>query len=284
MKIRGAFLFSEMTAYLATILGISLAAFAIGWRLGRTRENRRGNLSPVTAGIFIAIGVAWLIAARLARTYADTDGFGADAACWFAHSGKWLVLLAGMLFGHGCVCGRKQIPQSKTRRIFYFVAVLGVVALVVARTVPVYFLLCDGRRDADRFVRESEEFEVTCGAVALLNYLEQYQHHPPLTERDVSCVCGVTAEGTTTSALVKTAQQYGLTNARARVLTPAELEKIRLPAIVSISTLPTVHHATLLIRLDAERADFIDPAYGKWSVSRARFLEIWYGKTVLLEP
>ena len=31
-----------------------------------------------------------------------------------------------------------------------------------------------------------------------------------------------------------------------------------------ISTLPSMHHATLLVRLDADRAEFVDPAYGKW--------------------
>jgi hypothetical protein len=84
-------------------------------------------------------------------------------------------------------------------------------------------------------------------------------------------------------ALVKAARYFGQTNATARVLTLTELEKSQLPAIVSISTLPTVHHATLLIKLDAEHAAFIDPAYGPWEVSRARFQEIWYGKTVLLK-
>jgi len=82
---------------------------------------------------------------------------------------------------------------------------------------------------------------------------------------------------------VNAAHCYGLTNASARMLSLAELERASLPAIVSISTLPTVHHATLLIKLDAGRAYFIDPAYGFHDMSRQRFQEIWYGKTVLLE-
>jgi ABC-type bacteriocin/lantibiotic exporter with double-glycine peptidase domain len=119
--------------------------------------------------------------------------------------------------------------------------------------------------------------------VALLNYLERYRQHSPLTEREVSRVCGVTAEGTTTSALVDAARQFGLTNATARVLTLAELDRTRLPVIVSISTLPTVHHATLLVSLDENEAGFIDPAYGTWKISRERFRQIWYGKTVRFE-
>jgi len=272
-----------MFTYLALIAGIAAASFGLGWRRGRTRPPQHEKLSPMTAAIFVGLGMAWLLGARLARNYADTDGFGADLAGWFAHSGKWLILLAGILFGHGWICAGKLIPPGRTRRIFYFTAVLGMVALIGWLTMPVYIFLGDGRRDRDGYLRESQTFEVTCGAVALLNYLEQFRHHPPLTEREVARVCGVTTEGTTTGALVKAAQQFGLTHATARVLTPAELEQIKLPAIVSISTLPAVHHATLLIRLDAEHAYFIDPAYGRWEISRARFLQIWYGKTVLLE-
>jgi hypothetical protein len=270
-----------MTAYLVSMGFIMAVAFAVGWWRGRSAPG--GKLSPLKAGILLALGSAWLIAARLARNYADTDGFGADVAGEFAGSGKWFVLLAAMMSGHGWICGSRQIPPGSLRRIFYFTAVLGMVALVMARSMPVYFRLGAGQRDAAGLMRQSKSVEATCAAVALLNYLEQFRHHPPLTEREVARVCGVTAEGTTTAALVNAAHHFGLTNAAARVLTPAGLDKIPLPAIVSISTLPTVHHATLLVKLDAERADFIDPAYGWWSVPRSRFLEIWYGRTVLLE-
>lgn len=272
-----------MFNYLATIFGTALAAWFFGWRTGKLRRNHGAKLSLPAALALTGLGLLWLAAARLARDYADTDGRGVAAAEWFAHSGKWLILLGAMMLGHGWICGSQQIPPGRTRRIFYFTAVLGAGALVILRTLPVYFLLGDGRREADGILRESEKLEVTCGAVALLNYLEQYRHHPPLTEREAARICGVTVEGTTTAALVRAARQFGLANATARVLTLAELEKSKLPAIVSISTLPTVHHATLLIRLDAERACFIDPAYGRWKISRARFLQIWYGKTVLLE-
>jgi ABC-type bacteriocin/lantibiotic exporter with double-glycine peptidase domain len=124
---------------------------------------------------------------------------------------------------------------------------------------------------------------VTCDAVALLNCLERFHQHPPLTEREVSRICGVTAEGSTTSDLVKAARYFGLTNATARVLTSGQLGQAKLPAIVSISALPTVHHATLLIKLDAERAYFLDPSCGFRDLPRGRFQEIWYGKPVLLE-
>lgn len=272
-----------MISYLVTITAIIAAAMLAGWRIGHSRQKQNARLSFTISVVLTGLGALWFAAALFARGYADTGGRGTELAEWFAHSGKWFTLLAAALFGHGWICGAKQIPAGKIRRILYFVAVLGIATLAVSRTVPVYFLLGAGQRDASGCLRQSKKIEVTCGAVALLNYLERHQQHPPLTEREVSRICGVTAEGTTTSALVKAARHFGLTNATARVLTSAELEQAKLPVIVSISTLPTVHHATLLLKLDGERAYFLDPAYGYWDLPRQRFQEIWYGKTVLLE-
>ena len=270
-----------MPVYLATIIGIAAMAFTIGWRWGR-RKGAGHNLTTIQGIILLGLGASWFTTANLARSCADTNSSMADLAGWFAHSGKWFSLLAAIFAGHGMICAQRQIPKPSAQRILYFVAVLGTTTIIVSRTVPVYFLLGDGRRDADGLLRQSNTIETTCGAVALLNYLELFRHHPPLTESEVTRACDTTMEGTTTFALVKGAHQFGLTNTTAQMLTLDELDHTRMPVIVSISTLPTVHQATLLIRLDAERADFIDPAYGKWSVSRGRFQEIWYGKTVLL--
>jgi len=272
-----------MTVYLATLTTILALAFFVGRRLGRRRAARNGRLSPLVAGILIGAGLLWLIAAWWARFYADTDGFGAPLAEEFAHSGKWLVLFAAAAAGHGYICGAGQIPPAAARKLFYFTALFGMATLVVWRTVPVYFLLGEGKRDAGHFVREAADYECTCGAVALLNYLEQFCGVKNLTERSVSEACGVTLEGSTTAALVRAAHHFSLTNAIARVLTWQELEQQKLPVIVAISTLPQVHHASLLIRLDQDSASFIDPAYGEWKISRGRFQEIWYGKTVLFD-
>jgi uncharacterized membrane protein YhaH (DUF805 family) len=272
-----------LAAYLIRFAGIILFASAAGWLAGRRLPAGGGKLSLTAAGLLTGLGLLWLATAWLARPYADTDRPGAELAGWFAHSGKWLVLLAAVAFGHALTGSLKQIPPAGLRRIIYFIAVSGLTALMFFRTIPIYFLLGDGQRDADGYMRESADYEYTCGAVALLNYLEKYRGANGLTERDVSKACGITAEGSTTSALVRAARSYGITNATARVLGWPELEKIKLPAIVSVSTLPQVHHATLLIKLDAERAYFIDPAYGRHDISRERFKEIWYGKTILLE-
>ncbi len=231
----------------------------------------------------IALGIFWLAAAWLARPYADTDCFGANVAEWFAFYGKWWVLLAGVMFLHGLASGLEQIPRSWLRRAFYFGAMLTLAGLVISRTLPIYFLLGNGARGANGYLVQSKDYEYTCGAVALLNYLEQFHGVKGLTEREVSKACGVTMEGSTTTALVRAAHIYGLTNATARAIHWPELEQLGHPAIVSISTLPQVHHATLLVRIDAQQVYFIDPAYGSWSASRERFREIWYGKTILLE-
>jgi hypothetical protein len=277
------FYFLNLITYFATIASLTLAVLLLGWRLGRRYHGSATDMSHRTALLLIGAGSLWFVAAYFTRNYADTDGWGASGAEWFAHSGRWLLLLAAMLVGHGWIVGAGHTPSGSGRRIFYYVAVFGIAALVISRTLPIYFLLENGRRDANGILRQSERVEATCGAVALLNFLERYAHHEPLTEREVSRVCGVTAEGSTTTALVKAARHFGQTNATAQVLTMAELDQAHLPAIVSIATLPMMRHATLLIQLDGERARFIDPAYGFWEVSRARFADIWYGKTVLLD-
>jgi uncharacterized membrane protein YhaH (DUF805 family) len=272
-----------VTAYLIELAALVLSASATGWWIGRRLPVRGDKLSFKSVTLLAGLGIFWLAAAWLARPYADTDRFGSALAEWFAFSGRWWFLLAGAMFMHGLASGLKHIPRPCPRRVLYFCAVFILLGLVCIRTTPVYFLLDDGRRDANGYLRQSADYEYTCGAVALLNYLEQYRGVKGLTEREVSKVCGTTMSGSTTTALVRAARAYGLTNTTARVLDWQELEKYGRPAIVSISTLPQVHHATLLINLDASRAYFIDPAYGKQDIPRERFKEIWYGKTILLE-
>ncbi|HEX9046843.1 MAG TPA: cysteine peptidase family C39 domain-containing protein, partial [Verrucomicrobiae bacterium] len=275
--------FAVLVVYAATVLVIIAGATLAGWLLGRRHSPHAGKHSFLKTILLLVGVVGWYVVANWARHYSDTDGFGAAVAEWFGFSGKWYFLLAAMMAGHGWIIGSRQAPGGSRQRILYLLAVLGMATLVVGKTIPIYFLLDAGQRDADGFLRESDRVEVTCGAVALLNYLERYRHCPPLTEREVSRACHVTMEGATPTALVRAAHYFGVTNVTARVLTPAQLDMMRLPAIVSISTVPGMHHATLLIHLDADHADFIDPAYGRWRTTRERFQQIWYGRTVLLE-
>jgi uncharacterized membrane protein YhaH (DUF805 family) len=272
-----------VTFYFIKLAAIVFSASAAGCWIGRRWTVRDEKLSPKSVAFVTGLCVLWFVAARLARPYSDTDRFGSAFAEWFAFSGQWWFLLAGAMFMHGLASGQKQIPRSWLRRIFYFGAMLVVAGLVISRTMPVYFLLGDGTRDANGYLVQSRNYEYTCGAVALVNYLEQFHGAKGLTEREASRICGVTGEGSTTTAVVQAAHFYGITNAMARVIGWQELERLGHPVIVSISTLPQVHHATLLIKMDAQQVYFIDPAYGLWKTSRERFRQIWYGKTVLLE-
>jgi len=272
-----------VTAYLITFAIIVLSTSAAGRWFGSRLPASADKLSFKSGACIIGFGIIWLAAAWFARPYSDTDRFGATAAEWFSFSGKWWCLLAGAMFMHGLASGLKQIPPTWLRRVFYFGAVLMLAGLMISRTMPIYILLGNDNRNANAYLIQSKDYEYTCGAVALLNYLEQFHGVKGLTEREVSKVCGVTVEGSTTTALVRAAHFYGLTNATARVIGWQELEQLGHPAIVSISTVPQVHHATLFIRMDEEKVYFIDPAYGSWTASRDRFRQIWYGKTVLLD-
>ncbi len=272
-----------MAIYFFKLAALILFALTTGWWIGSRRPARDEKLSPKSAVILSGLCIFWFAAAWLARPYSDTDRPGSTLAEWFAFSGRWWFLLAGAMVMHGVVSSRKQIPNSWLRRVFYFGSILVLAGLVVSRTIPIYFLLGDGARDSNGYLVESRDYEYTCGAVALLNYLEQFRGVKGLTEREVSKTCAVTVEGSTTTAVVEAAHAYGLTNATARVIGWQEIENLGHPAIVSISTIPEVHHATLFIKMDAQQVYFIDPAYGLWKTSRDRFRQIWYGKTILLE-
>jgi uncharacterized membrane protein YhaH (DUF805 family) len=263
-----------VTVYFITLAGVMLCATASGWWLGRRSPARNDKHTFKFAGLVIGLAILWFATALLARFHADTDRPGATLAEWFAHAGKWWILLVAVMFGYGLAYSRKRVPRAWSSRVLYFGTLLVLVGLVIYR---------DGSRDANGYLRQSPNHEYTCAAVALLNYLEQYHGLKGLTEREVSQKCGITTEGATTAALVRAAHRYGLTNARARGLSLTELEQLGRPAIVFISTLPKVHHATLLVKLDADQAHFLDPAYGRWSLPRDRFREVWYGRTVLLE-
>jgi hypothetical protein len=143
------FYFLNLITYFATIASLTLAALLLGWRRGRRYHGSATEMSHRTALLLISAGSLWFVTAYFTRNYADTDGWGASGAEWFAHSGRWLLLLAAMLFGHGWIIGAGHTPSGSGRRIFYYVAFFGIAALVISRTVPIYFLLGDGRRDAN---------------------------------------------------------------------------------------------------------------------------------------
>jgi predicted double-glycine peptidase len=144
------------------------------------------------------------------------------------------------------------------------------------------FLPRTSTRDKNGYMRQSNDF--TCGPVSLANLAEHFCGSPPLSERDVARMAGTTYEGTTMTGLIRAAHELGLRVISCRKLTLDELERSGKPAIVFISTIPTVRHATLLVAFRGDRVAFVDPdrSYGYTEMTRARFDRVWYGKTLIL--
>ncbi len=270
--------------YFITFLLVMLVPIALGWWIGWQSRPRTVSKS-LLLGAVMGVGALWFAATWWIRSYADTDKPGWPLAEWYAHAGKWWTLLAGVMLGYGIALGAKKIPPSRWRRFSYYLVLLCVVGLVGRRTMPVYlFLKPDaGRRDANGYMLQSLDHEYTCAGVALLNYLERHRDVTNLTERVVTEACGTTMEGSTTIMLLRAARSFGLTNATARVLDWNELAGLQRPAIVYISTLPGLRHATLLVKVGPEELHFIDPSYGPWKAKHDYFQRAWFGKTVLLD-
>ena len=279
---------SGVIAYGLTLLIVCLVAPAAGYLTGKRFGPLDQTWQRRFAAAVVGLTVSWFIVGWISRQYAETDKLGWIAAEWFAHRGKWFVILAGTLAALGFTRVVENPPKYKNhrrailRRVLLVTAVALVIGTVIHRTVPIYPWLEAGTRDHSGLLRQSLRYEFTCAPVALANYLERFAGQPPLTEQAISRDCGTTREGSTQSDALQAARRHGLARAECRKLTLADLDERTLPAIVSISTLPGLRHATLLVRLDPSTACFLDPAYGEWSVPRARFEQIWYGKTLVL--
>jgi hypothetical protein len=255
-----------------------LAGILCGKRLkNRVRPNSRW------AAIFLILLAVWFALTWWARAHAETDHIGWQLAETWAHTGKWYALLAGAIFAISFACSIERQTPSRLRRLLHATACLLFIGVVAWRTAPVYFLMKEGQRDSNGYLRQSKEFECTCGAVALANYLQSFRGYSPVSEREITKICRTTVEGSTTANILRAAEYFGLKNATARTITWNELLELHRPVIVSISTLPGVLHATLLVGMDGRKASFIDPAYGQWSISEQRFREIWRDKTILLD-
>jgi predicted double-glycine peptidase len=256
------------------ILGSSLAGWATAHRFSLDR-NRKGFLILGLVAFAVWGSLSWG-----ARYYGETDYPGWPWAEWWAHQGKWFMFLGLVLFGISLALTAESQRIKTSHKILIPFIMVSVILVVIERSCPVYLMLGEGQRDADDYLIQNIDHEYTCGAVALLNYLELYRNHGRLTEREVSRACNTTAEGTTMSDLLQAVHAYGLTNATCTVRTYTDILESDLPTIVSISTLPGLRHATLLVSLDRDTARFIDPSYGAWQCSLDRFKKILFGKSI----
>lgn len=268
-------------SYIVLLLVIGIVPMLVGYRLAKSRPagfHVHNALAAASAGVAIAVwfGVSWF-----ARRYAETDGMGWAWAERWAHSGKWYFFATFMLFALGFAFGFEKPTARRSRVAVCAVAVLIVIWTTVWRTIPIYAFLPDTTvRDKNGHLTQTAEY--TCGPVSLANLMEQFFGFRDVTERRLSRLSRTTCEGTTVSGLVRAARLRGLSVIACRTMSMTELEAMGRPAIVSISTIPSVRHATLLVGFDGDTVRFIDPSYGYREITRARFAQIWYGKTLIL--
>lgn len=230
-------------------------------------------LLPVV--LFIWLGLAWA-----ARQHAETDAFGWQAAEWFAHRGKWIIFaLAGLGFT-ASVVWRERTTLTKRLAIQVCLVCAFILGLTLWRTVPIHFFLQEQCRwDEQGHLRQTAEY--TCAPVSLGNLLLARGKQLGVTERELTLLAGTTIEGTALNNLIWAAECFGLRVVTCGVMSLSELERQGGPALVTVSTLPTVRHMTLLTGFSDKGVHFVDPAYGARTISRERFQKIWYGKTLV---
>jgi predicted double-glycine peptidase len=220
-----------------------------------------------------------LVLVFASRLYAEHGGPLWWVAERFAHAGKWYAFAVVTMFGFGYAASASRLPRT------HVVALVGTavcVFVVVWKTCPVYlFLDPTPTRDERGILRQSTQ--ATCGPVALANALELRAGRSGVTERVAARWCGTTSEGTTRWGLLQAARAEGFTNAWCAPMTFEQLETCGSPAIVSISTMPGVRHATLIVELWGDLVLMVDPAYGRMGVTKAWLRQCWYGMPIVLE-
>lgn len=267
-------------SYLALVAAITVVPLLLGYRHGARIGTWCAGHGRAGALVAAAAALAWFGLAAAARGYADSDGLGWAWAEWFAQRGKWYVFAGPVLFMLGATF-RSGIP-GRARRAAALATQVLVIWLVVWRTMPSYVWLPRGHvRDSRGHIRQS--IEQTCAPVCLGNMREVVCGRPAPTERKLARLSMTTVEGTPLRGLIAAAEALGLKVAACKVMSLAELQQMNAPAVVQISTIPSVRHATLLLRIHDDDLEFIDPAYGYHHLSPQRFEEIWYGKTAVFE-
>lgn len=231
--------------------------------------------------VFAMLGgaVLWFLAGWFARQHADTDGWGWQVAEVFAHRGKWYAFALLGLFGWSMVVwgGSANPPVGRfvVSGLFLFIVVI-----TVWRTIPVWLWIPgDLHRDDRGAIRQRSA--TTCGPVALANLYEMKTGRVAPSERALTRKAGTTVEGTTTMGMIRAARQLGIHFEEPRNLTREELDQLGGPAILSISTLPTVRHATLLLAIEGDRVLTLDPDYGHYPARREWLERVRYGKVLV---
>ncbi len=118
---------------------------------------------------------------------------------------------------------------------------------------------------------------VECGAASLAMVLAYHGHHAPLSE--VRQACGVSRDGSTAKNIVVASRGYGLTP-RARKLEPADLAKVKTPAILHWE----MNHFVVLERWTPERTYIADPGEGRRAVEAEQMDKSFTGICIEFTP
>ena len=261
-----------------TIIFLAAAGHLSGRVLARFCGARRSLARSIMITL-VLLPIVIFLSGFAARHLTDTaTPYWRIYEAW-AFTGRWLSLLfcvyAMLAFAvaHEGPSNRKAILITRSL----------VLLVVVLFTMPLWMFLGDGRRDGDGYMRQTRNGQYTCAPVALANYLEQFAGHAPVTERQMARLCRTTLQGTTTANLIRAAQISGLDGARAVMLDTDALHALGQPAIIKISTVPGMRHATLFVNwTPGAGAIIIDPSYGRKLMKPDHFRGSLYGRTLLL--
>ncbi len=269
--------------YFLVFGGVTILPFGCGLLIG----GRLRKMMPVNTHFrLMAAGAAltgWFVLSRLARGYAETDGRLWQVAEFWAHAGKWHVFSAAGMLVLGVAARTETSGRGLAGASLHVFAALLIVCLTLWRTIPVYlFLGGETRRDAEGFLRQTVPY--TCGPVSLANLMERSgMSTPPGAERELSRLAGTTWEGSTMSGLIAAASRVGMRVVECRIMGIDDLERKGMPAIVFISTIPSVRHAVVYSGCHKELVELIDPDRSRIVCPRDRFKEVHYGKSLVLE-
>jgi hypothetical protein len=125
----------------------------------------------------------------------------------------------------------------------------------------------------------------SCGAAAAASFL--YYYGVPATEREMAELCctrsgGLGLAGTSDAGLLRGLRRK-LDGRLSVQIARQRYEELSTPSLVPIEVYPGLYHCILLWRVDPELVHIIDPRYGRATLSRSGFEEMWTGSAIWAE-
>jgi hypothetical protein len=217
----------------------------------------------------------WLLVSVLLRKLADSNVPGSVLAEVYSQQGVWFVFGFFGFFVLGLLTRLRAEPSSGLTPFALGAMALFLAGLTLWRTIPIYPFVQDGlKRDNDGFIRQGTA--ATCAPVSLGNLMEQGYGRKAPNERELARLSGTTFFGTTTWGLLRAARALDIPLESPQAHSIATLGPG--PALIQISTLPSVRHLTLFIGTRGTQARLIDPDYGYEEQSMEWLERVLYGK------